>query len=399
MRTNSVNDHRYFLTIVDDHTRHTWVHFMKNKSETRSLVRDFISYVKTQFNCSVKSIRTDNGCEFNMHTYFAEHGILHQTSCVETPQQNSVVERKHRHILNTTRCLFFQSNMPVCYWNYTVAHVVYLINRLPSPFEENKSPYELFFHKLPDLTNLKSFGCLCFNSTISQNGTKLDPRAQKSVFLGFKNNTKGFDVLHLDHRTISVSRNVVFYEPHFPFLSGQPPNVAPDTTDTASTDFFKIFDIPNPMESRIPTVLPSTSQAEDRSPPLQDLNSVSAAPTPLTDDILHDASVSLDIPEPTASQDPNTVQQRKSNRLKSAPSHLLDYHCGLLQGKHPNPDPQVKYPISSYVNYNNLSRDFACFSISISMHEEPKSFKTACEHDHWVKAMNSELDALSKNNT
>jgi hypothetical protein len=93
------HSHKYFLTIVDDHSRHTWVHLMSSKFETRQLVKDFIEYVQTHFQTDVKSIRTDNGLDFRMPNFYASKGIIHQTSCVETPQL--------RYLLNVTRSLLF----------------------------------------------------------------------------------------------------------------------------------------------------------------------------------------------------------------------------------------------------------------------------------------------------
>ena len=68
---------------------------MKAKSDTRSLLISFVTMIQTQFHTMLKQIRSDNGQEFHMPEFYASKGIIHQHSCVETPQQNSVVERKH----------------------------------------------------------------------------------------------------------------------------------------------------------------------------------------------------------------------------------------------------------------------------------------------------------------
>jgi hypothetical protein len=96
----SYSGHQFFLTIVDDYSRFTWLFLMKTKSETRGLLNNFLIYVHTQFNTRIQTIRTDNGQEFNMPTFYQDHGIIHQTTCVETPEQNGRVERKHQHLLN-----------------------------------------------------------------------------------------------------------------------------------------------------------------------------------------------------------------------------------------------------------------------------------------------------------
>ena len=83
---------------------------LKAKSEVPSLIKFFCKMVVNQFSSSVKTIRSDNGPEFSLTIFFYKYGILHQTSCVDTPQQNGVVERKHQHLLSTARALMFQAN-------------------------------------------------------------------------------------------------------------------------------------------------------------------------------------------------------------------------------------------------------------------------------------------------
>ena len=94
---------KFFLTIVDDYSRATWVYLMKHKSEARSFLIQFINLTENQFNKRVKTVRSDNGSEFECSDFYSSKGILHQTSCINTPQQNGVAERKHRHLLNVAR--------------------------------------------------------------------------------------------------------------------------------------------------------------------------------------------------------------------------------------------------------------------------------------------------------
>jgi hypothetical protein len=141
----AVDGSRFFLTIVDDHSRTTWVYMLRNKSDTRSCFMTFYSLIETQFHTKIKTIRSDNGAEFRMTYFFQAKGIIHQRSCVDTPQQNGRVERKHQHIMNISHALMFQSHLPPQYWTDCVLTATYLINRTPTPLLHNKTPYEYLF--------------------------------------------------------------------------------------------------------------------------------------------------------------------------------------------------------------------------------------------------------------
>jgi len=98
----------YLLTIVDDYSRAVWLYLLIDNKEVSQTMKMFSSMVERQFNKQVKIVRSDNGTKFTcLKNYFLENGIIFQTSCTGTPQQNGRVERKHQHILNIARALRF----------------------------------------------------------------------------------------------------------------------------------------------------------------------------------------------------------------------------------------------------------------------------------------------------
>jgi len=114
-RVTSVTGAKYFLTIVDDFTRCTWMHMLQDKTQVFSAIKQFYHMIDTQFSTKLLMIRSDNVSEFLQHScqdFFAASGILHQKSIVKTPQQNGVVERKHRHLLDTARAIRFHAGLP-----------------------------------------------------------------------------------------------------------------------------------------------------------------------------------------------------------------------------------------------------------------------------------------------
>ncbi|XP_055824271.1 uncharacterized protein LOC129892727 [Solanum dulcamara] len=117
------NGMKYFVTVVDDYSRFTWLFLLTAKSDTIVVMRHFFAQVHNLFSTCVKVLRIDNGTEF-MSTAFqsilSTLGICHQTTCVYTPQQNGVVERKHRTILNMARALRFQASVPLQFWGECV---------------------------------------------------------------------------------------------------------------------------------------------------------------------------------------------------------------------------------------------------------------------------------------
>ncbi|KAL2230632.1 UNVERIFIED_CONTAM: Retrovirus-related Pol polyprotein from transposon RE2 [Sesamum indicum] len=195
------------------------------------ILEHYFIMIRTQFQLDIKTVRSDNGTEFTnakCQSLFTSLGILHQTTCSYTPQQNGVVERKHRHVLEVARSLLFQSHLPKRFWGESILAATYLINRLPSSILDWKLPFELLYKKPPALTSLKVFGCLCYATKTMPHKLKFDKRVSKRIFLGYCQSKKAYKVYDLDSNTLFASRDVIFHESIFPFQS------LPSTTENIS---------------------------------------------------------------------------------------------------------------------------------------------------------------------
>jgi len=191
---------------------------MQHKSEVNTIITYFFKLVEKQFHTQIQKIQFDNGREFfNSQTreFLKNLGVLQQSSCIYPPQQNGVVERKHRHLLNVAHALHFQSNLPLNFWGDFVLTVAYLINRLPTNVLKCHTPHEILFNKKPKLSHLRVFGCLVYdhNTHITH---KFDERASPGVFLGYPHGKKGYKIFDLSSKKIYVTRDANFHETIFP---------------------------------------------------------------------------------------------------------------------------------------------------------------------------------------
>ncbi|PKU78515.1 Retrovirus-related Pol polyprotein from transposon TNT 1-94 [Dendrobium catenatum] len=216
----SVQGFQYYAIFVDDCTRFTWLFPLKRKSDIAQIFFTFKQYIEKYLSRSIKCIRTDGGGEYLSHTFtefLKTNGIMHQISCPYTPEQNGVAERKHRHIIETTRSLLHTAHIPYTYWPDAVLTAVYLINRLPSRNTKNLSPFELLHNTKPNYTHLRTFGCACYPLLPSHTRHKLQPKSKQCVFIGYSDTHKGYKCLDVSNNKVFVSRHLTFDEQMFPF--------------------------------------------------------------------------------------------------------------------------------------------------------------------------------------
>ena len=194
---------------------------MASKSNAFPLLQSFIMFVKNQFDVSVKIVRSDNRMEFQDHSalqFYAQQGIIHQKSCVDTSQQNDIVERKHKHLLEVAKALMIQANLPQRFWGDSILTAVYFINRFPTPLLHNMTPFEILYNEKPAYTHLRTFGCLCYASTLKKAKSKFIARATTCIFIGYPYGQKAYKLYELETKKVFVSRDVIFHENCFPYM-------------------------------------------------------------------------------------------------------------------------------------------------------------------------------------
>jgi hypothetical protein len=216
---STLSGFRWFVIFVDDCTRMTWIYLLKHKNEVFHVFKSFHKMIQTQFAAKLQTLRSDNGGEYvnqQFRNYFHHYGLIHETSCPQTPQQNGIAERKNRHILETARALLLGAHVPNHYWGDAVATTVHLINRMPSKFLEFKTPLQVLstYVSLPTILMLlpRIFGCVAYVHLHKNQRTKLDPCAIRCLFLGYTTHQKGYRCYDPVTRHIYVTMDVSFLE-------------------------------------------------------------------------------------------------------------------------------------------------------------------------------------------
>ncbi|CAJ2639186.1 unnamed protein product [Trifolium pratense] len=354
---------RYYVSFIDDYTRYCWVYLMKNRSEFFDIYHMFRAMVKTQHNAVIKCFRCDQGGEYTSNKFselLAYDGTIHQTSCTDTPQQNGVAERKHRHIVETARSLLLSASVPTEFWGEAIRTAVHAINRIPSSVTSGQSPFEKLYGYSPDYSSLKVFGSTCFVLLPQVERNKLSPRSTICVFLGYGDGQKGYRCYDPTNKKLYVSRHVVFLE-HIPFFSLSSDTHTPSKSELTNID---PFGVDNDMSSdcNFENCRDGTSATPDTYAPLVP----SATQQPPTTVV----PTALPLPPPPPTPPPRRYpsRDRKSTQL-----------------------PDFVYSI--------YSDSFASFLTSVHSLSEPSSYKEAILDPLWQKAMDEELAALHKTNT
>nr|GEV28450.1 hypothetical protein [Tanacetum cinerariifolium] len=173
MRVASINGKWYVLVIVDDYSRYTWVHFLRTKDEMPEVIKNFLKKIFVHLQAHVIIVRTDNEAKFKNHAlkeYFDSVGITHEIFAAKSPQQNGVVKRKNRTLVEAARTI------------------------------------------KPDISYLHVFGALCYPKNDREDIGKLGAKGDIGFFIRYAANSIAYRVYNWKTKKIMETMNVTFYE-------------------------------------------------------------------------------------------------------------------------------------------------------------------------------------------
>ena len=209
---NGYDGSKYFLTFIDDYSKCALIYTVKSKNEVYDCFVDYINQVENFTGKKIKRLRCDNGKEYmnnNMYSLVRKKGIVVEPCPPYVHELNGTAERYNRTIMNSARCLLSDSKLNIKYWPEIVKTAAYLKNRTITNTVENKTPFEIFFRKKPNISNLKLYGSKVFTKVpeIKRN-SKWDRKADMGILVGYEH--VGYRVLV--NNKIIVARHVEFVD-------------------------------------------------------------------------------------------------------------------------------------------------------------------------------------------
>ncbi|KAL5850211.1 hypothetical protein ACOSQ4_008224 [Xanthoceras sorbifolium] len=425
------------------------------------IFQNFVKMIQNQFETKIQIFRTDNGKEFFnnvLNKFLLQEGIVHQSSCPETPQQNGVSERKNRHILEVARSLLFTSNVPKFFWGEAVLTTTYLINRLPSRVLNFDTPCHVLLKRFPHTRlishlSIKVFGCTAFVQLTQIHRSKLDLKSIKCLFVGYSPTQKGYKCYSPTTKRFYFSKDVTFMETqsfydknkkgafesccfwemddkfcpssycdiiddllksprNLELQSTKTPQIFPRNSDITTTSY--------PLQTQSPIVytrnrktqkqcgVPMQIEQHQESEPSKTIrenflettidNRPGDSELPMNSEETRGESELQPEMEDNNSAEKGENELQKNSILQTENKDDSELPIAIRKGLRECRNRPV-YPLCKYISYDGLSPSFKAFSANILPVQVPNSIEEAMKISEWVAAVNEEIRALEKNKT
>ncbi|GJQ99494.1 putative ribonuclease H-like domain-containing protein [Tanacetum coccineum] len=437
MRVASINGKRYILVIVDDYSRFTWVRFLRTKDEAPEAIIKCIKNIQVRLNATVRNVRTDNGTEFvnqTLREFYENVGISHQTSVARTPQQNGVVERRNRTLVEAARTMLIFSKAPLFLWAEAINTACYTQNRSLIRLRYNKTPYELMQDKKPDLSFFHVFGALCYPTNDNDDLGKLDAKADIGIFVGYAPAKKAFRIYNKRTQKIIETIHVTFDE--LTAMASEQFSLGPGLHSmTPATSSLGLVPNPIPQQPCIPPprddwdrlfqpmfdeyfTPPSivVSPVQEAAAPRAVVLAESLVSTSIDQDALstsipstqkqeHSPNISQGFEEspktPSFRDDPLHKSLHEDSTSKGSSSNVRQTHTPFEHLSRWTKDHPIENvigdPSRSVFTRKQLQIDAMwCYFDSFLTFIEPKNFKQAMTEPSWINAMQEEIHKFER---
>ena len=240
IQVNSKGGARYFVTFIDDCSRYVTVYCLPSKDGVLECFKQFQTEAERQTGKKLKVLRSDNGGEYTskaFEDYCSSKGVRREKSISYTPQQNGVAERMNRTLMECVRAMLTHAQLDKSLWAEAVTSAVYVRNRSPTSALKQKTPYQVWTGKIPDVRHFRVWGCDAYVHINDVHRKKLDVKSKLHCFVGYSDTQKGYRLLCSNTGKILISRDVKFREQNF---------------SAAQPQAYDEFAIPVPETARMP---------------------------------------------------------------------------------------------------------------------------------------------------
>ncbi|GJR97368.1 retrovirus-related pol polyprotein from transposon TNT 1-94 [Tanacetum coccineum] len=372
--------------------------------------KKYILMIQVRLKETVRRIRTDNGTEFvnqTLREYYEKVGISHETSVARSPQQNGVVERRNRTLIEAARTMLIYAKAPLFLWAEAVATACYTQNRSMIRCRHGKTSYELLHNKPPDLSYLHVFGALCYPTNDSENFGELQPKADIGIFIGYAPMKKAFWIYNRRTRRIVETIHIDFDE--LTAMASEHISSGPalyEMTPAAITPEV-IAPIPEVVapEHAVSTGSPSSTTVDQDAPSPSNSHTTQETQTPIishdVEEDNHDIEVAhmgndpyFGIPIPEVTSD----QSSSSDVIHTIvpPDHQVSEHNSKWTKDHPleNIIGALDRPVSTRLQLHEQA--LFCYYDAFLTSVEPKNYKDALTQACWIEAMQEELHEFER---
>ncbi|GJY28932.1 retrovirus-related pol polyprotein from transposon TNT 1-94 [Tanacetum coccineum] len=371
---------------------HTETYVVPIADETLGVLIDFLTLVQRGLHAQVTTVRTDKGTEFlnkTLHAYFAKEGIRHETSTARTPEQNGVVERRNRTLVEAARTMLSAAKVPLFFWDEAIAIACFTQNRSLVIPRHEKTPYHIINARKPSVKFFHIFGSLCYIIRDGENLDKMKEKGNACIFVGYSTQSKAYKVFNKRTRIIVETIHVNFDEL---------PQMASDHVRTTSNElellyslmFIELLNGTSPVVSKSSAV-----HAADNPDKRQQHNTTHtstttdvADPPPLNIQSTHQTPTQV----PTVTTPENIIQaETNTKNAQFDKDEFINIFCTPIQERGETSSRHV----DSTRRQLETDAEMCMFALTVSQ-TKPKNIKEAMADSVWIESMQEELHQFDR---